>query len=374
MKFGFLIYSYFPYGGQQRDFYRIVQECVKRNHEVVVYTRKWQGDRLDGIEIKFIRDNSRSRIRVYRQFTRRVIDDLKINPCDIVVGFNKMPGLDVYFAADPCFAEKAEHQRGAYYRFTPRYRHFMEYESAVFGPHSRTRALILSSRQRQAFEKYYPGCGSRLYEVPPGIDEDRKPVDATSIRRDLRAELALNDNDLLVLQIGSGFRVKGVDRSLLAVASLPDELQKRVNFLLIGQDRPARYLRQARRLGIAQRFRVFPGRDDVPRFLAGGDLLLHPAYSESAGYVLLEATIAGLPVLTTSTCGYASHVLKAGSGLVCGEPFRQSELNDNLRLMLTSDQRDSWRQNGMAYGKQDILYSMPRVAADYLESFARAMG
>lgn len=374
MKFGFLIYSYFPYGGQQRDFFRIVQECVKRNHEVVVYTRKWQGDRLDGIEIKFVPDNSRSRIQVYRQFTRRVIDDLKINPCDIVVGFNKMPGLDVYFAADPCFAEKAEHQRGAYYRFTPRYRHFMEYENAVFGPHSRTRTLILSSRQRQAYEKYYPGCGARLYEVPPGIGEDRKPVDATSIRRDLRAELELNDNDLLVLQIGSGFRVKGVDRSLLAVASLPDELQKRVNFLLIGQDRPARYLRQARRLGIARRFRVFPGRDDVPRFLAGGDLLLHPAYSESAGYVLLEATIAGLPVLTTSTCGYASHVLKAGSGLVCGEPFRQSELNDNLRLMLTSDRRDSWRQNGMAYGKQDILYFMPRVAADYLESFAQAMG
>ena len=27
---------------------------------------------------------------------------------DAVVGFNKMPGLDIYFAADPCFEAKAK--------------------------------------------------------------------------------------------------------------------------------------------------------------------------------------------------------------------------------------------------------------------------
>ena len=44
MKLSFLIYSYFPYGGQQRDFLRIANECIQRGHEVDVYAIRWQGD------------------------------------------------------------------------------------------------------------------------------------------------------------------------------------------------------------------------------------------------------------------------------------------------------------------------------------------
>ncbi len=373
MKLGFLIYSYFPYGGQQRDFYRIVRECIARGHEVVVYTLKWQGEPPDDIDVRFVPVTSRSRLRLYRLFTGWVLDALRREPCDLVTGFNKVPGLDVYFAADSCFAEKAKHQRGGYYRFTPRYRHFMAYENAVFGARSRTRILLLSRLQQQSYEAYYPGCASRLYLVPPGIDQDRKPTDAAPLtRRQLRQEFHLKPTDLLVVQIGSGFKVKGVDRSLRALASLPRELLQRVTYLLIGQDRPNRYLRLAKKLGVADHFRVMPGRADVLRFLLGADLLLHPAYSESAGYVLLEATIVGLPVLTTSTCGYACHILEAGSGLVCAEPFSQLELNDSLKRMLLSPERSLWQRNGIEYGKQEALYSMPGIAVDYLEKFAQA--
>ena len=373
MKFGFLIYSYFPYGGQQRDFYRIMKECVSRGHQVIVYTLKWQGETPSDVDLRYVEVASRSRLKLYRRFTDRVLEDLQKDPCDLVVGFNKMPGLDVYFAADPCFAEKAENQRGAYYRYTPRFRHFMGYEQSVFGEQSKTHVLLLSRLQQQGFEEYYPDCGPRLHLMPPGIDPDRKLTDASSlIRRQFRSEFQLSNDDMLVIQIGSGFKVKGVDRSLRAIASLPNEILQRVTYLLVGQDQPERYLRLAKRLGIADRVRVLPGRDDIPRFLLGADLLLHPAYSESAGYVLLEATIAGLPVLTTSTCGYACHIEKAVSGLVCAEPFDQQELNGKLQHMLVSADRATWQRNGIAYGRSDALYSMPQVATDHLEKFAQA--
>lgn len=371
MKLAFLIYSYFPYGGQQRDFFRLVRESVARGHEVVVYTLKWQGEKIRDVEVRRVPVAAGFRLRLYRRFTDWVLGDLHREPVDLVIGFNKMPGLDVYFAADPCFADKAENQRGRYYRYTPRYRHFMRYEREVFGEGSETRVLILSPLQQETYEKYYPGCGTRLYRVPPGIDTDRKLTDAAPrIRRQFRMEFDLQENDLLVVQIGSGFRVKGVDRALHAVASLPDSIRQRVTYLLIGQDKPRRYLKLAGKLGIADRFRVLPGREDIPRFLLGADLLLHPAYSESAGYVLLEAAIVGLPVLTTASCGYAFHILEAGAGLVCAEPFDQAELNRNLRSMLTSGDRAVWRSNGIAYGRQEMLYAMPKVAVDYLEKFA----
>ena len=69
------------------------------------------------------------------------------------------------------------------------------------------------------------------------------------------------------------------------------------------------------------------GRDDVTRFLIAADLMIHPAYSEGAGIVLLEAMMFGLPVLTNEVCGYAEHVGRAKAGIVISEPFQQYPLN-----------------------------------------------
>ncbi|MEX2130172.1 MAG: glycosyltransferase family 4 protein [Pseudohongiellaceae bacterium] len=371
MKLAFLIYNYFPYGGQQRDFHRIVQECIHRGHQVSIYTMKWQGPPLPEPAIHFAPIKAVTRLGLYRKFTSWVHLALAADPHDLVIGFNRMPGLDVYFAADPCFAEKAASQRAGYYRFTPRYKHFRDYEEAVFGASSKTRVFILSPLQRHTFEKHYPACGTRLTLVPPGVDRDRMiTADAARLRKEFRHKFMLTEDQLLVLQIGSGFRVKGVDRSLRAIAALPESLRKRVHYYLIGQDKPGPYLRLARRLGLTDQFVILPGRDDIPRFLLGADLLLHPAYSESAGYVLLEATIAGLPVLTTATCGYAFHIQNARSGQVCPEPFSQTDLDARLEEMLTSTRRQNWSENGIAYGRQEELYSLAQTATDHIERFA----
>ena len=62
--------------------------------------------------------------------------------------------------------------------------------------------------------------------------------------------------------------------------------------IAIGDDKPVRFVKQARQLGIAERFTIWKGRDDIPQVLQGGDLLLHPAYYENTGTVLLEAVVA----------------------------------------------------------------------------------
>jgi UDP-glucose:(heptosyl)LPS alpha-1,3-glucosyltransferase len=107
----------------------------------------------------------------------------------------------------------------------------------------------------------------------------------------------------------------------------------------------------------------------VPDLLAAADLMLHPAYRESAGYTLLEAVVAGLPVLATETCGYAYHIVQAGAGAVCPEPFAQASLNKMLLDMLKQLPTAQWSANGLAYGAGDSLYTMPQAAADFIERF-----
>lgn len=372
MTLAFLIYSYFPFGGQQRDFLRVANACVAHGHKVVVYTMKWQGEVPTDMEVVLVDVKAWSRHVLYRRFTARISTTLRANRVDAVIGFNKMPGLDLYFAADPCFAERAKKQRGFYYRFTPRYRHFMAYEEAVFGADAKTQVLLLSPLQRGQFEQHYPHSVQRFHDIPPGISRDRqRPENAEDIRSRFRHQFNIAEHELAIVQIGSGFVVKGVDRSLRALASLPACLRGSIRYFVVGQDKPDRFLRLAKRLGIADRCEFLGGRDDVPRFLLGADLMLHPAYSESAGYTLLEATIAGLPVLTTATCGYAFHIERAGVGIVSASPFDQKRLNKQLLEMLTSPEREQWRANGIAYGRTEDLYSMPETVANLIEELAK---
>lgn len=374
MKFSFLIYSYFPYGGQQRDFLRIAKEMLARGNEVDVYTLSWQGDIPTNLNVILVPVKAFSRIGLYKRFTKWVKKTLDSEQRTCVVGFTKMPLLDVYFAADPCFMEKAEHQRGGYYKYTSRYRHFKDYERIVFADDSQTEVLLLSPQQHSAFCHYYPNCESRLHELPPGISKDRKVERRDSkVGEQIRQELGISQETILILQIGSGFRVKGVDRSLEAIAALPPVLKKNIHYLLIGQDKSNRFIKLASKLGLTDQVSILPGRDDVPDLLQAANFMLHPAYSESAGYVLLEATIAGLPILTTASCGYAFHIERARSGEVCPLPFQQHKLNEMLQEMLEALGSANWSSAGIEYGKNNNLYRMPEAAADIIQASAKKL-
>ena len=374
MKYSFLIYTYFPYGGQQRDFLRIAKEMLDRGNEIDVYTLSWQGDIPANMNVILVPVKAFTRVGLYKRFTKWIENALGLKHRTCVVGFTKMPLLDIYFAADPCFMEKAEHQRGGYYKYTRRYRHFKEYERAVFNDSSKVEVLLLSPQQQSAFCHYYPGCDSRLHQLPPGISKDRKVEKRDPGMGDqIRREIGVSDETVLILQIGSGFRVKGVDRSLEAIAALPPYLKQNIHYLLIGQDKSNRFVKLAATLGLTSQVTILPGRDDVPNLLQAADLMLHPAYSESAGYVLLEATIAGLPILTTASCGYAFHIEKARSGEVCPLPFQQQKLNEMLFNMLETLETSNWSCAGIEYGKNENLYTMPEAAADMIEGNAKKL-
>jgi UDP-glucose:(heptosyl)LPS alpha-1,3-glucosyltransferase len=368
MRLALILFKYFPFGGLQRDFMRIAQACQSRGHAIRVYTLSWQGVIPEGFEIIQPDVKALTNPRRYEKFAARVAEHLREHPVDRVIGFNKLPGLDVYYSADPCFEDKARTLRTPLYRLSGRYRHFAAFERAVFGIGSPTEILMISAQQQALFEKHYGTPPSRFHLLPPGIAPDRRaPPNAAEIRASFRNEFALADDDLLVVQIGSGFKTKGLDRSLKALAALPPEMQARTRLIAIGQDEPRPFLRQVRTLGLEARVSILKGRDDIPRFLLGADLLIHPAYNENTGTVLLEAVVAGLPVLTTAACGYAHYIEKADAGRVIGLPFEQAALDRALADMLAdAGARVRWQANGLAFADHADIFSMPERAADII--------
>ncbi len=372
MKIAFILFKYFPFGGLQRDFFRIASACARRGHDVEIYTLSWQGEKPEHFKVHLVPVRAMTNPGRYRRFSQWLHQHFRHHLVDVVVGFNKLPGLDIYYAADACYEEKAQTMRSRFYRLGRRYKYFHDSENAVFSPQSTTEILMISAVQKPVYQRCYRTPGERFHLLPPGISRDRRaPDDARQRRRAFRDQFQLGDDDLLMLMIGSGFKTKGLDRALLAMKALPKRLLRRTRFIVIGQDNSRGFFRYARRLGLDEQLTIMKGRDDIPDFLLGADLLIHPAYHENTGTVLLEAVVAGLPVLTTDVCGYAHYVQEAGAGMVVKSPFSQPALNESLTVMLDSgEKRRQWRENGLRFAATADIYSMPEKAAVLIEEIA----
>ncbi|EFH1510107.1 TPA: lipopolysaccharide glucosyltransferase I [Escherichia coli] len=368
MIVAFCLYKYFPFGGLQRDFMRIASTVATRGHHVRVYTQSWEGDCPDAFELIRVPVKSHTNHGRNAEYYAWVQNHLKAHPADRVVGFNKMPGLDVYFAADVCYAEKVAQEKGLFYRLTSRYRHYAAFERATFEHGKPTKLMMLTDKQIADFQKHYQTEPERFQILPPGIYPDRKySAQIPNSREIYRQKNGITEQQNLLLQVGSDFGRKGVDRSIEALASLPESLRHNTLLFVVGQDKPRKFEALAEKLGVRSNVNFFSGRNDVSELMAAADLLLHPAYQEAAGIVLLEAITAGLPVLTTAVCGYAHYIADANCGTVIAEPFSQEQLNDVLRKALTqSPLRMAWAENARYYADTQDLYSLPEKAADII--------
>ncbi|MEZ4598899.1 MAG: glycosyltransferase family 4 protein [Syntrophotaleaceae bacterium] len=368
MKLAFCLFKYFPFGGLQRDFLRIALACRDRGHEIGVFVMKWEGDIPDAFKIDLVPVQKLTNHGNCAAFARS-LKQKDLDKYDVVVGFNKMPGLDIYFAADSCYQTRFQEARTMFPRFGFRFRTYVSLEKAVFSPVSKTHILILSQKVKRNYVDAYGTPEERFSLLPPGIDltafDWRERI---SVRKQVREEFGLGETFLL-LMVGSAFRTKGVDRSIAAVASLPAGLRGKTRLFVIGQGNQRPLIRMAAKLGIESRIRFLGGREDVPRFLLAADLLLHPSRNETYGMTLLEAMAAGLPVLATDNCGFAGHVEKAGAGLLIPSPFVQKTMNQMLAEALFSSEKNRWRENGLAFIAKSDISSLPQKAADIIENF-----
>ncbi len=370
MRFAFCAYKHFPYGGLSRDMLRIIEECRRRGHEIVVYSGEWHGSCPEGVEVKIIPSMGLTNHSRAAVFHRRLRQHISAAEFDAVVGFNKMPGLDIYYAADYCYVGHVVPRYGLLYRCTPRYHYFRKFERAVFGADNPTKILCLSEREKSIYQQFHHTPDDRFFLLPPTLDRTRLVDYSSHSAARCRRRLGIADATHLILFVGSGFKTKGLDRAIRALAALPNGTHKDARLFVIGQDDPRPFQRLARRLRVADRIEFLGGRSDVPELLQAGDLLIHPAYRENTGMILLEAITSGLPVLATEVCGYAHHIECAQAGKVLPSPFEQDALNRELADMLVSDQRRRWRRNGLEYRSRADLYSMPVRAAEMIEQWA----
>ncbi|MGI9286459.1 MAG: glycosyltransferase family 4 protein [Pseudomonadales bacterium] len=376
MNFAFCLYNFYPYGGLEQSFLNISNQALTRGHNVDVFTCSWEGDIPTGLQVKILHCKAWSNHALGKKFVAQLQKELTHGRYDVIVGFNRMPGLDVYYNADVSFVIQARKKHGALYRLMPRYRVLAAFERAVFEANSATHILYISPRVKAEYQSEYDTPENRWHALPPGINKQRiekaLAADATATTR---AELGLQLDDTLLIMVGSDFKRKGVDRALRALAALPVTIREKTALVVIGKGDIDTYMQLAQRLRVDTRLRLLGPRHDVARYLAAADMLLHPARSETAGNAIVEGLVAGLPVLVTASCGFSFHVQAANAGLLIpDEPYEQQSFNALLQQAISSDQRPQWQANASHYAATVDLYSRPTKAVEIIESIAERKG
>ncbi|MBQ4479960.1 MAG: glycosyltransferase family 4 protein [Victivallales bacterium] len=368
------LFKYFPFGGLQKDTLRFAREAARRGHQVDLLVTAWQGERpTDANLTVHFTPPIRAWTNTARmdEFARRVEEFRRQQDYDVTLAMNRIPGADFYFAADACMKHYLKQAHWAItLALSPRYRAILRQEEAVFSPQSHTRIFTIADAQVREFQEEYGTQSARFFPLPPGMDEACLPPPAETarkLRQSTRQELGLNDADKLLLLVGTSFYNKGADRVLTALAALPSSLRDRVHFAMIGNS-PAKTINHfARKLGLPLRsIHPIPPREHVAELLLAADLMVHPARSEGAGAVLVEALANGLPVICTEDCGFSPYVADAGCPVI-PSPFRQSALNQTLAETLP--RLPALRESINAYAATQDFCARSRVAIETLESF-----
>ena len=372
MNLLFPIFRYFPHGGLQRDMLRIAEAAVKRGHSVTVATMEWRSPDKppEGVTVELFPRRGMTNHGRAAAFARDVRHFAAGKKFDFIFGFNRMPGLDFYFAADNCFAKSAERHSDLVLTLVPRYRTFLRFEREIFAPESKTHVFYLTWQQRRDFQQVYGTPAERFTLLPPGISADRRrppEAEAAAIRERKRAELGIRSDQILLLEVGSSFYTKGVDRMLWALSKLPKPVAVKTRLFVAGRDKNKNFPTLASELGLAGKVVFAGGRSDVPELLLAADLLVHPARNEAAGAVLIEALAAGTPVLCTANCGFANYVHESGGAVFTGSFEEKAFLALFEKILTTPGKLDAMRQAAIAYGEKADFYRRADAVIDVLE-------
>ncbi len=198
----------------------------------------------------------------------------------------------------------------------------------------------------------------RVALIPNGIDlaTGGPAVDPAGLRRDLLGQGAAG----VVLYVGRLVEEKGLDRLLEAWAALADRDRHRL--VLVG-DGPLRegLEARARALGIEAAVRFAGHQREVAAFYAAADVFVLPSLTEGLSNALLEAMVAGLPVVVSDITGNRQIVDEASGFLVdWGRPRACAALL--ARLLAEPELR---RRAGAAARERVRAFAMPEIAERY---------
>lgn len=213
--------------------------------------------------------------------------------------------------------------------------------------------------------------GKRQITVIPNAVPEMPHSDAAQTAA-LRARLGCTPGALVAIAVGRLAAPKGYPDLLTAFAQIAPQFPD-AYLWIVGKGVLWDDLRsEINRLGLQERVKLLGQRNDVPLLLAAADVFVNASHWEGLPLAVLEAMMAGLPVVATSV-GDTPSILPPGTGLLV-PPHTPEKLAEGLRTLFSDvSLRRRWGQAARehAHVHYGVDTWMQRLADFYRQVIAK---
>jgi glycosyltransferase involved in cell wall biosynthesis len=195
------------------------------------------------------------------------------------------------------------------------------------------RILAVGEKVAAAHCKHYPGRSVDV--IPNGIPKPKFP--SAQERERLRREMTGDGSDSVVITVGRFTGAKGYE-DMIEAFHLLRERAANPKLMMVGAGPIVERIKnQIEDLNLKQSVILTGEREDVPQLLALSDVFASSSHREGLPLAVLEAMMAGLPVVATSV-GDIPNVVTKETGVVI-PPHHPELLADALEDLLKNPQK-----------------------------------
>jgi len=343
-------------GGAERYLARFAAALSERGHRAVLFASpEWPepDSRFERI-VRIPGDDPIS-------FADRLAEARPREHCDLLYSFERVWDCDAYRAGDGVhrawldLRARSESPVRSWFRAVQgKHRQLLALEAALFSADSKPRIVANSERVKLEIQSYYGKPFERIRVIYNGY---KPPAVAGNPRANIRHELGLSDQEVMLLFTGSGWERKGLEQAVRAAHLLRTE-----NVRLVvagrGKKRPARGA-HVRYLGTVQ---------DMPSLYEAADLFILPTLYDPFSNASLEAAAHGLPVITTTANGFSEVMIHGWCGEVVADPHNVPALADAVRSWLPAKKRQESRDRIRHWARDFRVGSNVEQTLDFLLS------
>ena len=263
---------------------------------------------------------------------------------DLIVGLDRSLKMDLYRAGNAChqawlsFRKAHEGIRGRLSIFlNPLHLVINSIEKRLFNriKQEKGRVVVLSEAGMKQILRFYDVPEKLFSVIPPAIDFSRFDSQANPAFRNKAREAFGYYDELVLLHVGSGYRIKGLRYTIRAVALLK-ESGVHVMLRVVGKKGRGsqEFVRLAEELGVED-IVLFEGvQEDMGQYYASSDILVLPSLFETFSAAVMEALSFGLPVVVGEGAGVSSYISDLELGRVVASPSTGEEVADAIRQII----------------------------------------
>ena len=220
-------------------------------------------------------------------------------------------------------------------------------------------AMILNREAWSYVQLRYNRDSHHVWYVPNGVEEQ------FFLSRDYPDQVAPR-----LLFVGQWLDHKGIFYLRDAFEALAARLSD-IHLTIAGSAADPEQVRSIFDLSLHSRIEVIPlvGRAGMPALYAAHDIFVFPSLMEGMPLVLLEAMAAGMPIVTTETCGMMDLIQDGINGLLVPPADSEALVEAVLRLSGSAELR---RQLGQAAQQTARHYTWDRIARRVEKIFSLA--